>query len=552
MSRVSRYNNLSEALETTNKWKAGLYLRLSREDDVVKNESDSISSQRALLNKFVSKNPDIEIDDIYIDDGYSGTTFDRPSFQRMLAKIKTGDINCVIVKDLSRFGRNTIESSNYIEVIFPILKVRFISLLDNVDTYIDPDSANGLLVSFKNIMNDEYVRDLSIKVRSAQKTYMKRGLFIGSFACYGYEKDKDDKHKLVVDKVAGQIVKQIFNMFLDGYSISGIAKFLNKEKVLPPLDYKKAKGLNYKNPKMIGKVHIWNPSAIQRILSNRMYVGDMVQGTRGALSYRNHKIVGKPNEEWYIVNNTHEPLVSRDDFEKVQSMLEVNKTKFIKPFRTYILGGLVRCGDCGKALQTSLCTEKSLLGKYYFRCPTYINTGGQICSKHTIRNDILEKLVFEILKKYIDISVNVKNVIKKINVESLNKKSDDQRQQIKLDNELKSLKEGLNVLYFRLKNGEIVENDYFLQKDRILNKIKTIENQLVAICSKMDKNVEIENNKFIAAFAKYKGFTSLTKEMACDLIKKVLVYKNNHIEIEFNFQDEFDIISRYLDENCIK
>ena len=161
MSRVSRYNNLAK-IQEEKIWKAGLYLRLSREDDVVKNESDSISSQRASLNKFVAQNPDIQIDDFYIDDGYSGTNFDRPDFQRMLAKIKTGDIDCVIVKDLSRFGRNTIESSNYIEVIFPILKVRFISLLDNVDTFLDPNSANGLLVPFKNIMNDEYVRDLSI------------------------------------------------------------------------------------------------------------------------------------------------------------------------------------------------------------------------------------------------------------------------------------------------------------------------------------------------------------------------------------------------------
>lgn len=550
MSRVSRYNNLAK-IQEEKIWKAGLYLRLSREDDVVKNESDSISSQRALLNKFVAQNPDIQIDDFYIDDGYSGTNFDRPDFQRMLAKIKTGDIDCVIVKDLSRFGRNTIESSNYIEVIFPILKVRFISLLDNVDTFLDPNSANGLLVPFKNIMNDEYVRDLSTKVKTAQKSYMRQGLFIGAFACYGYEKSKEDRHKLVVDAEASQVVKIIYKMFLNGSSLSAIAKFLNDNEILTPFEYKKSKGYKYKNPNQ-SKYHIWTASAVQRILSNRMYVGDMVQGTRTTISYRNHKIIKKSSEEWCIVPNTHEAIISREDFDKVRLRLEENKTKFIKPFRTYILGGLVRCGDCGKVLQTCICNEKSLLGKYYYRCPTYMMTKGKICTKHSIRNDVLEKLVFDIVKKYIDISVNIQHIIQIINLKKSNVSSNIEKEHIKSDNELKSLKDSLTVLYIKFKSGEITENDYLKQRDIATQKINLLENQLIAICSNINKNVEFENNKFITTFAKYKGFTSLTKEMANELIERILIYENKHIEVEFNFQDEFEAISMYLDKNCIK
>ena len=550
MSRVSRYNNLAK-IQEEKIWKAGLYLRLSREDDVVKNESDSISSQRALLNKFVAQNPDIQIDDFYIDDGYSGTNFDRPDFQRMLAKIKTGDIVCVIVKDLSRFGRNTIESSNYIEIIFPILKVRFISLLDNVDTFLDPNSVNGLLVPFKNIMNDEYVRDLSIKVKTAQKSYMRQGLFIGAFACYGYEKSKEDRHKLVVDAEASQVVKTIYKMFLNGDSLNAIARFLNDNEILTPFEYKKSKGYKYKNPNQ-GKYHVWTSSTVQRILSNQMYVGDMVQGTRGTISYRNHKIIKKSSEEWCIVPNTHELIVSREDFEKVQLRLEKNKTKFIKPFRTYILRGLVRCGDCGKVLQTCICNEKSLLGKYYYRCPTYMMTKGKICTKHSIRNDVLEKLVFDIVKSYIEISVNIQQIIQKVNLKNSNVSSNIEKEYIKLDNELKSLKESLNILYIKFKSGEMTENDYLKRRDDTTQKITLLENQLIAICSNINKNVEIENNKFIAAFAKYKGFTSLTKEMADELIKRILIYDNKHIEVEFNFQDEFEAISMYLDKNCIK
>ena len=550
MSRVSRYNNLAK-IQEEKIWKAGLYLRLSREDDVVKNESDSISSQRALLNKFVAQNPDIQIDDFYIDDGYSGTNFDRPDFQRMLAKIKTGDIDCVIVKDLSRFGRNTIESSNYIEVIFPILKVRFISLLDNVDTFLDPNSANGLLVPFKNIMNDEYVRDLSIKVKTAQKSYMRQGLFIGAFACYGYEKSKEDRHKLVVDAEASQVVKTIYKMFLNGDSLNAIARFLNDNEILTPFEYKKSKGYKYKNPNQ-GKYHVWTSSTVQRILSNQMYVGDMVQGTRGTISYRNHKIIKKSSEEWCIVPNTHEPIVSREDFEKVQLRLEKNKTKFIKPFRTYILGGLVRCGDCGKVLQTCICNEKSLLGKYYYRCPIYMMTKGKVCTKHSIRNDVLEKLVFDIVKKYIDISVNIQHIIQIINLKKSNVSSNIEKEHIKLDNELKSLKDSLTVLYIKFKSGEITENDYLKQRDIATQKINLLENQLIAICSNINKNVEFENNKFITTFAKYKGFTSLTKEMANELIERILIYENKHIEVKFNFKDEFEKINMYLDENCIK
>ncbi len=546
MSRVSRFNNLAMVQEKSINWRAGLYLRLSKEDNVVKNESDSISSQRALLNKFVSNNPDIKIDDYYVDDGYSGTTFDRPGFQQMLAKIKTGDINCVIVKDLSRFGRNTIESSNFIEVVFPILKVRLISLLDNVDTYLDPSSTNGLLVPFKNIMNDEYVRDLSVKVRSAQKTYMKKGLFIGSFACYGYEKCKENKHKLVVDKEASEVVKKIFDMFLSGKSINAIAKFLNAKKILTPLAYKKNKGFHYKNLKGNGVYNIWNSTSIKKILSNQIYVGDMVQGTRETMSYKNHKIVEKPIEEWFIVQDTHEAIISREDFKKVQNLLKNNKKQNKNPFKTYILSGLVKCGDCGKTLQVCLQSKKSLNENYYFRCPTYVMSGGKICTKHSIRNDKLEELVFEIVKKYIDISDDLKHFTKNTMIEKFEIGKGIEKQQIKLMNELNSLKDSLNVLYFKFKAGEIMVEDYLLQKDCFFKKISSLENELVSNCDQINKNIEFENNKFISVFAKYKGFTSLTKEMANELINKILVYENNHIEINFNFQDEFNKIKTYL------
>ena len=545
MSRVSKYDK--SKIETNEViWKAGLYLRLSKEDDVSKDESDSISSQRELLLSFIKKDPKIDIYNIYVDDGYSGTTFDRPNFQRMWEDIKNGRINCVVVKDLSRFGRNTIETSNYIEVIFPMLKVRFISLTDQIDSYLNPQSINGLLVPFKNIMNDEYARDISVKVKSAQNTYRNKGLFIGSFPSYGYIKDPNDKHKLIIDEEASAVVKQIFQMYLSGMGFLTIAKKLTNDRVKSPFEYKVQKGYNYKTPVAKNKYHIWRDTTIQRILTNQMYVGDMVQGTRSVINYRNHKIKPKSKEEWVIVRNTHEAIISREDFDKVQNMLQSNKKDYIKPFRTYVLGGLVKCGDCGAVLETALCSSKNLKNKYYFRCPTYMLSKGLICSKHTIRNDYLEATVFQIIKKYIELSVDIESILKKIKLNTIQKEC--QNQNAKLDFEIKKLKDKMSLLYIKFKNNELSENDYIIQKESVLEEIRKIENQIISLSSSI-KNDKFPHTNFINSLAKYKGMNGLTKEMANELIKEILIFNKNGVEIKLNFDDEFANVIDFIKNN---
>ena len=545
MSRVSKYDK--SKIETNEViWKAGLYLRLSKEDDVSKDESDSISSQRELLLSFIKKDPKIDIYNIYVDDGYSGTTFDRPNFQRMWEDIKNGRINCVVVKDLSRFGRNTIETSNYIEVIFPMLKVRFISLTDQIDSYLNPQSINGLLVPFKNIMNDEYARDISVKVKSAQNTYRNKGLFIGSFPSYGYIKDPNDKHKLIIDEEASAVVKQIFQMYLSGMGFLTIAKKLTNDRVKSPFEYKVQKGYNYKTPVAKNKYHIWRDTTIQRILTNQMYVGDMVQGTRSVINYRNHKIKPKSKEEWVIVRNTHEAIISREVFDKVQNMLQLNKKDYIKPFRIYVLGGLVKCGDCGAVLETALCSSKNLKNKYYFRCPTYMLSKGLICSKHTIRNDDLEATVFQIIKKYIELSVDIESILKKIKLNTIQKEC--QNQNAKLDFEIKKLKDKMSLLYIKFKNNELSENDYIIQKESVLEEIRKIENQIISLSSSI-KNDKFPHTNFINSLAKYKGMNGLTKEMANELIKEILIFNKNEVEIKLNFDDEFANVIDFIKNN---
>ena len=545
MSRVSKYDK--SKIETNEViWKAGLYLRLSKEDDVSKDESDSISSQRELLLSFIKKDPKIDIYNIYVDDGYSGTTFDRPNFQRMWEDIKNGRINCVVVKDLSRFGRNTIETSNYIEVIFPMLKVRFISLTDQIDSYLNPQSINNVIVPFKNLLNDEYCRDISMKIRSSLTIKRENGQYIGSFPSYGYIKDPNDKHKLIIDEEASAVVKQIFQMYLSGMGFLTIAKKLTNDRVKSPFEYKVQKGYNYKTPVAKNKYHIWRDTTIQRILTNQMYVGDMVQGTRSVINYRNHKIKPKSKEEWVIVRNTHEAIISREDFDKVQNMLQSNKKDYIKPFRTYVLGGLVKCGDCGAVLETALCSSKNLKNKYYFRCPTYMLSKGLICSKHTIRNDYLEATVFQIIKKYIELSVDIESILKKIKLNTIQKEC--QNQNAKLDFEIKKLKDKMSLLYIKFKNNELSENDYIIQKESVLEEIRKIENQIISLSSSI-KNDKFPHTNFINSLAKYKGMNGLTKEMANELIKEILIFNKNEVEIKLNFDDEFANVIDFIKNN---
>ena len=545
MSRVSKYDK--SKIETNEViWKAGLYLRLSKEDDVSKDESDSISSQRELLLNFIKKDPKIDIYNIYVDDGYSGTTFDRPNFQRMWEDIKNGRINCVVVKDLSRFGRNTIETSNYIEVIFPMLKVRFISLTDQIDSYLNPQSINNVIVPFKNLLNDEYCRDISMKIRSSLTIKRENGQYIGSFPSYGYIKDPNDKHKLIIDEEASAVVKQIFQMYLSGMGFLTIAKKLTNDRVKSPFEYKVQKGYNYQTPVAKNKYHIWRDTTIQRILTNQMYVGDMVQGTRSVINYRNHKIKPKSKEEWVIVRNTHEAIISREDFDKVQNMLQLNKKDYIKPFRIYVLGGLVKCGDCGAVLETALCSSKNLKNKYYFRCPTYILSKGLFCSKHTIRNDYLEATVFQIIKKYIELSVDIESILKKIKLNTIQKEC--QNQNAKLDFEIKKLKDKMSLLYIKFKNNELSENDYIIQKESVFEEIRKIENQIISLSSSI-KNDKFPHTNFINSLAKYKGMNGLTKEMANELIKEILIFNKNEVEIKLNFDDEFANVIDFIKNN---
>lgn len=551
MARKSRYEIPQiEKEENLTYWKVGIYLRLSREDGD-KLESESIISQRGMLTKFVQEHSDMSIYDTYVDDGYTGTNYDRPAFKRMLNDISEKRINCVVVKDLSRFGRNTSETSRYIQVVFPLLDIRFISLLDDVDSYERPESINNLVVPFKNIMNEEYARENSKKVKTACDSLRKKGSFLGGFACYGYIKDPNDHHKLLVDKEVADNVKMIFDLFINGMSTSHIARKLNDLGILSPSMYKKSKGSKYYNPSQKGNC-LWAGPSIKTILSSEAYIGSVVQGIRQKVSYKSKQFINIPKENQIIVPNMHEAIISKEIFELAQQKLnersknrpnfDKNKNRAVR-----ILGGLVCCGDCNHNMRVSIASSVNLKGYYYFYCPTY-KQSSKVCSKHSTRNDILEGVVFEVLRKYVELAVDVDGVIKKLDKQKPETiKNTNQILKEKKIKERQSLNQALSMLYMQYKNEQIDHDKYINDKNDIENKISHLDSVILTLSQTINNNVVDTHNNFVSTFKKYKNFTSLTREMALELIKKIKIYDDKRIEVELNFQDEFEIAIKYLE-----
>ena len=380
------------------KYKVAGYIRLSKEDKI-KDESNSVTNQKAIIESYINKNEDLEFVDFYIDDGYSGTTFDRPEYKRMFKDVVDGQVNTVIVKDLSRFGRNHIQSDDYIENILPGYNVRFISIIDEIDSFKNPKSVSSIAVPLKNLMNDQYARDISEKVRSTLKMKQLNGEFIGVTAPYGYLKNPRDKHNFIIDKEASYIVKKIFNMILLGKSRKEIAEHLNNKNVLTPSLYKLS--TEKTNNEELIRSKKWNAEIVNRILRNETYTGTLIQNIKTKPNYRTDKLIDVNKDEWIITENHHEPIISKDKFDEVQQILnrkaKVNKNDDIDLFSDYL-----KCSHCGSAL-----IIKKSKNQIYYYCSSYIKD--KSCLKYSINKKKLEQMVND-------------EIIKKINIEKLDRK----------------------------------------------------------------------------------------------------------------------------------
>ena len=355
---------------------AAIYVRLSKEDGDVstsaKAESNSISNQKDFIRNFLADKKDIRIVKEYVDDGYSGSNFDRPSFQTMMEDIKRGVIDCVVVKDLSRFGREYIDSGRYIERLFPALGVRFIAINDNYDSVTGKSQGDEIIIPFKNLINDAYCRDISIKIRSHLDVKRKNGEYIGAFVPYGYEKSDDDKHKLVIDIYAAGIVKEIFRLKLHGMSQDAIATQLNNEGVLAPMEYKQSTGSGYQTGFLQNDKSVWSSVTVRRILENEIYIGNLVQGKRTTPNHKVKQEVVKPESDWIRIEKNHEPIINDRDFEIVQRLLGMDTRISPDSDMVYNLSGIAVCADCGSPMTRKITTAGDKKYAYY------------ICSNHKL------------------------------------------------------------------------------------------------------------------------------------------------------------------------
>lgn len=556
MPRKSKYQN-DVCTNNSLVWKVALYIRLSREDDEDKIESNSVTNQRALLQDYLKNKNEFVIYDIYIDDGYSGTDFNRPNFQRLLNDMKDNKFNTIIVKDLSRLGRNYIEVGNYIEQIFPLFKIRFISVNDMIDSYKDPTSVNNVIVPFKNLMNDEYCRDISMKVRSAFNTKKRNGDFVGAWAPYGYVKDPKNKYHLIIDEESAQTVKLIFKWALEGKGRNTIAKELNQMGVLNPTGYKqKVLNLNYANlsATSFGCDYAWTNTTISQILKNRVYVGDMVQCKERVISYKIHKIIKNPKEDWIIVENTHEPIVDRETFNKIQDLLFSRDSRVEKSGELSKFAGHIRCADCKRAMNKKTLSNKNRNRDYwYYVCSTYRNKSKNLCTKHSIRNDKLEEAVLEAIKLQVSLVIEMEEILKEINKsKTVSLRNDNIENNIKRqESELEKNKKLKKLSYEDWKLGVITQEEYIEYSESYTKKINEIEETLKYLYEEKQKyKTQVQSdNSWIDIFKKNKNITELTKEIIDELINCIYVHEGTKITIDFRFKDEYENALNYIKEN---
>lgn len=531
------------------KFKTTIYLRLSKEDE--KNiESESITNQKLMLTDFVNNNKELELVSTKIDDGYSGSNFDRPAFKEMIKDIEKGKINCIVVKDFSRFGRDFIEVGKYLEEIFPLMNVRFISVNDNYDSFKSTESIDNLIIPFKNLINDSYLRDISLKIRSSFDVKRKKGEFIGSFVTYGYLKDSNNKNKIVIDEIASKVVQDIFKYRLEGLSADKIAKKLNSENVLSPMEYKKSIGLNISTNFKKKEKALWSAKAIFRILQNPIYIGTLEQNKYTTPNHKIKKMVYVPKEEWIVIENNHEPIISKEMFESVQKLMSIDTRIAPKQEKVYLLSGLICCGECGSNLVRKNNGTKDKPYIYYV-CNNARNKQG--CVGSSIKSEIIEETVFETLKTHINAIISLQDIISIVNSNNYTLK-EKERITNKIDKENRELKKYQNIklkLYEDLKAGILTEEEF---KDFSLaynEKIKEIKELIHNFKTELEtiKNGISEKQLWIEYFKAHKNIKSLNRELVVNLIEDIKVYNNKSIRINFKYEEEYKNLISYLESN---
>ena len=518
----------------TKKYVAGLYCRLSK-DDGNSVESMSIWSQKVMLKQFAESNG-IAIYDYYVDDGYSGTNFERPSFKKMITDIENGKINCVITKDLSRLGRNYLQSGAYIEMYFPQKNIRYIAITDGIDTL---NSNQNDIMPFKNILNEMYAKDTSKKVKSAIQSRMREGTYIGSKAPFGYLKDPNNKRRLIIDEKTKPIIELIYKLCLEGKGTQLISQELMKRKIPRPSAFvenaEKLYGLTEENK------YQWSHRMVLNVLRDPVYCGNMARNKRPTLSFKNSKRMYIPKSDYIYAKDTHEGIVSEEIWGQVQTMIDKRKCNNKKGlYYDNIFQGLVRCPKCGYALTPKTdyrLKKKELIDFVHFSCSTYKKYGVNACSSHRIEARDLYNIVLEDIQYHGSMALSAKEdfvekIIEKIEVEKIDEEKELYNKLELKKNQLAELDRSYEQLYEDRLEGNITERNFNLmnvsiskKQDKLIEEIKVLEGDI-------EVSFETEDNykKFMDNISKYAKIKSLNRYILNQIIDKIYVYDKEEID----------------------
>lgn len=521
------------------KYQAAEYIRLSYTDDRM-SESDSVSNQRKLIENFVLQTADIEVIEEKIDDGYSGIIFDRPAFKEMMQDVTDGKINCVIVKDLSRLGREYIETGRYLRRIFPAYGVRFIAINDNIDTARE-NCGDDLAVSVKNIMNEAYCRDISIKTRSSLDVKRRNGDFVGAFPIYGYLKSSESKNKLEPDPYASRVVRNIFRMRLEGSSASRIAAELNRLCVLSPLAYKKNNGLPYAKRGYADKENCkWSATTVIRILQDETYTGTLVQGKQGTPHYKIKTVEQHPSSDWIRVPGAHEAIIPQHDFELVQRIRHLDTRTAPAQDTVYLFSGVIVCGCCG-ARMTRKTNRAGGKEYHYYYCPT----GKKHGCDHSVmlKENDLTACVRDALKSYIDNVVSLEALLSGIDQQRINQELTQEYTDQITANERRSgqYQEFKSRLYENMVQGILTKEEFVTMKGNYSAEIERLKAAVSDLKAKLEDVMEnrSERNRWISHFTQFATLQELDRKVVVQLIQSIRVMSKNELRITFNYADEY-------------
>jgi DNA invertase Pin-like site-specific DNA recombinase len=533
-------------------FKAAIYIRISK-DDVEKSESYSVANQRDLILSYLKSHPEIKLCAERIDDGYSGVNFDRPAIQELLTETKNGTINCIIVKDLSRFGRNYIETGRYLEQIFPFIGVRFIAINDNYDSMAANNSHDNIIVPFKNLMNDAYSRDISIKVRSQLEVRQRRGDFIGSFPVYGYVRSDENKKRLAIDEFAAQTIRDIFKWKISGMNNQKIADKLDELGVPSPLEYKAMLNWAFSTSFKLKPKAKWSAVAVGRILKNEIYTGTMVQGKETTPNYKIKKRIKKAPAEWIRVEDTHEAIISAEDFAFVNKLLLADTRTAPSNNEVYLLSGILKCANCGGNM---IRKPTKVGGKeyIYYICGTNKQDKTKCAETNRISENQLIEITFQMIKNHISVIMSLDKIrdyidtlpMQNIEVQKIESLLKNKREELTKNQSYKqSLYEDYKESILSKKDYLEMKNEYQVFCDETEKIIVGLEKELFALLEN-DK----PHNQWIENFKNHENITELTRPVLITLVEKIEVVEKKRLRIKFTYSNEFETFMQFIEENA--